>query len=485
MTPLPRPKGLPFLCVAIAGHAFAWYSVYNLFALYLVELGASQAHAMVRFGVFVAWAYVAVLLGGFVSGGGFGWSGIGPRRTALLGALVASAGYVALWQGATAGAALAPLLIGCGLLKPTISAMVGTMYPAGSADADRAFGKFYACLNLGATGSPAASGVVLGVVAGVEGYRACFGLAAAGDLVVAACLLLGWRHLARAEQRSSVAAALDVADADGSFPPDETPKWPELRGRVLGLAVVLGLAAVGFWPAYLQNGSGQVLWALEHTDRAVASFWMQALFGDEVQVPWFSAVNTVLCIVGTPILVGVISRARPAPGGGRRPLALSTVLVLGYLTMCASFAVLAAAPQQGRTSPLWLLASIVLGSASEVCVSTYGLVQVNRLAPRRYVPACMSLFYVTVAVGGWLSSLLAAATAGAPPRVPFAILAATSLCAAGVGFLAAGILDRAEEASSAKQEALQEQPSTLAAARQQDGLAASLGASVVVSPEAA
>ena len=33
----PRPPGLRYLYVAVAGHAFAWYCLYNLFVLWLTK----------------------------------------------------------------------------------------------------------------------------------------------------------------------------------------------------------------------------------------------------------------------------------------------------------------------------------------------------------------------------------------------------------------------------------------------------------------
>ena len=45
-----NPPGLAYLRVAIAGHAFAWYMLYNLFVIWLVSRGVSEGDAASTYG---------------------------------------------------------------------------------------------------------------------------------------------------------------------------------------------------------------------------------------------------------------------------------------------------------------------------------------------------------------------------------------------------------------------------------------------------
>lgn len=403
----PR-RGVVALCVAVGCHAFAWYTVYNLHVLRLVAAGWSDGDAASAFSSLVGAAYLATAVSGVVSSGLGRFRGLGLRTTSLLGAALACLGYGLVAASAPGSwAALLPLVVGVGLLKPCMSAMVGQLFPSGSPEVRPAYGRYYAALNVGASLSPAVAGVVLARWSGR--YDVATWAAAAGDLGVVLTLALSWRSLEAADARSSMAAALRVRGDDGKLadPFDEDAGLDEAartqrRRRLRVLWLVLVLAAVGFWPAYLQNGSGQVLWARDHVDRVVTSPWLRSLVGDEVPVPWFSLLNTVLCVVGAPLLGALAAR-----GWRGRGASLSAVLGLGYAASAASCLLLAAAPQAGLSSASWLLGSIALGTLAEVAISALGLAQVAALSPRKHAATYTSLWYVTVAVGSRVAGSLA------------------------------------------------------------------------------
>lgn len=421
-----RPPGLHYLYAAVAGHALAWYCLYNLFVLWLSHIGYSDAVAQSQFGNLVLAAYLLPLVGGAAASR---WQ---PRPVAIIGGVVAVAGYVIAAVTASHPtmatiAALTAIVVGCGLVKPNLSAMVGRLFPSGSHHAAAAFAVYYSFINVGSFGSPTLGGWL----AERYGYGAAFALAVVGEVVVVVSLLLGRRHLVVTATDSSLAAAIGEVEEEGwlgktshlpALPPtaqDHIGHAPDVDARkqakLVALWVFFALATFAFWPAYAQNGSGLNLWALHHTDRAVSAF------GTTYSVPpsWFAAINSVMCIVATVPLTRWFGRLR-----------LSVSTAVGYVLMAASFATLLVAPVVAA-SPQWLVASIVLSSVSEILISTVGLSQVAKLAPRNQMSTYMAVWFLTVAVGGKLAGVMGSRL---PLRVGFAVLTCVALVA-GVGVL--------------------------------------------------
>ena len=420
-----QPPGLRYLYAAVAGHALAWYCLYNLFVLWLAHIGYSDATAQSHFGNLVLAAYLLPLVGGWAASK---WQ---PRRVAIAGAAVAVVGYVVAAATATSPslatlAAIAAVVIGCGLVKPNLSAMVGRMFPSGSHHAAAAFAVYYSFINIGSFGSPTLGGWL----AERHGYGAAFALAVVGEVIVVASLLLGRRHLVVTATDSSLAAAIgEVERPDGSvaapqldspLSADHVGHDPTIdtakRAKLVALWIFFALATLAFWPAYAQNGSGLNLWALHHTDRAIV------LAGHLYNVPpsWFAAINSIACIVVTVPLTRYFGR-----------LKLSTSTFVGYVLMAASFATLLLAPIVAA-APRWLVASIVLSSLSEILISTVGLSQVAKLAPRNQMSTYMAVWFLTVAIGGKLAGVMGSRLS---LRDGFAVLTCVALVA-GVGVLA-------------------------------------------------
>lgn len=458
----PHPRGLRYLYAAVAGHALAWYSLYNLFVFWLVSRGASDAAANTAYGDLVAAAYLLPLLGGVVASGYASRVGLGPRRTAILGGFVAIVGYILTTASALhhvpPGYAVALVALGVGLSKPNLSALVGRMFPIGSSHADAAFARYYSFLNAGSLGAP----LLGGWLSTTYGFAAAFAVAIAGELLVVAALLSGRRHLAVAESPSSLQTlvGLDV-ELPGTLQADHVgvdvdPRIARdmaaaKRRKLVALWIFFALAALSFWPAYSQNGSGLNLWALRHTDRVVLNY--------NVPAAWFAAINSIVCIVASVPLVGLFTRLR---------IALSTSTFVGYVLMAASFGTLLLAPVQAA-QPGYLVVAIVLSSLAEVLISTIGLAQVAKLAPRHQTSTYMAVWFVTVACGGKLAGLLGSRL---ELRVGFGVLTVAALLAGAVTLLLRRWLDVAVRAPGAASEALSSSEAAFAMAAPPRGLLA-------------
>ncbi len=139
------------------------------------------------YGLYTGFVYFTPVFGGWVAD-----RFIGRRRAVMLGAVLMSAGHIAMAFDASFLLALALLVTGCGLLKGNISAQVGELYPEGdAAGRTRGFSIFSMGINVGATAGP----LVCGLLAQVYGWHAGFGLAGILMLLGLATYVIGYRAL--------------------------------------------------------------------------------------------------------------------------------------------------------------------------------------------------------------------------------------------------------------------------------------------------
>ena len=431
-----NPKSAIWPSLGVAGHSFAFYAVCALLVLSLVFRGVASADAIALYGTFIAAAYLSPFLGSWLS------LRLGLRVTVMLGAALAMGGVVLVSGLAARGAmdagqvhhalllGLGCLALGVGLIKPNLVTMVTRLFPSGSSLVDPALARYYAFTNGGAIAGP----LVAGYCAVRWGYSVGFAVALIGECFLLSVMLLGWRALAAAESWSSL-APFGVAGSSVSDPIDPRA----IRSALAVLVPFFLLAAVGFWPAYHQNGTGLTIWAQQHT--------RLDLWGFHIPPAWFASVNSVMCVLLSVPLSRWFSGGGSAEGSsGAAPATQDAgqvdrsdlAIPIGYALMAVSFVVLLIAARLGPiVSPLWLISSIVLSTLSELAVSIGGLSRVAKVTPRRYMPLAMSCWYATVALGG----IIAGQAGRLPLLTSFVLCSALSTCAAVV-YLATSFLSR-------------------------------------------
>ena len=140
------------------------------------------------------------------------------------------AGHISLAIPTTATffAGLALIVVGTGLLKPNVSAMVGDLYPEGGARRDAGFSIFYTGINLGSF-----LGVTLVGIVG-EGYNFHWGfsLAALGMFLGLVQYKVGGKHIEDAGNLT--------ADTDAAGLRQRSQRFYLVAAVVTGLALLLG-----------------------------------------------------------------------------------------------------------------------------------------------------------------------------------------------------------------------------------------------------
>jgi len=466
-----HPTGLLVLFFTELWERFSYYGMRGILILYLVTgidaggLGFDVALAGAVYGLYTSMVYLAGVPGGWLSDRIFG-----QRRSVLYGGILIALGHftIALQSLPAFYSGLGLIVLGTGLLKPNISAMVGQLYRPGDARRDAGFTIFYMGINLGALFGPLACGWLAEKVAwhygfGVAGLGMVLGLAvyivfggalrhagtkpagmgsgddratrlralAGGGVLalsaVAVILLIGY----------GVMTVVDLANAFGVVLVGLAVvffgwvfvgfRWTrEQRNRLIIIAILFVGAAV-FWSGYEQAGSSLTLFANEHTNRV--------LNGQEFPASWFQSVPAFYVL-----LLSLVFAVLWTALGGRQPgYVAKFALGLGFLG--AGFAVMIAAAMRvadgSQVGPGWLLGAYFLHVVGEMCLSPIGLAAVTRLAPQRVTSTMMGAWFLASSVGSYFAGRAAGLYESLSLPVLFGLSALVALV---VGLLFAALI---------------------------------------------
>ena len=464
-----HPRGLSTLFFTEMWERFSYYGMRAILVLFMTSamttggMGLDDVTATAIYGLYTAAVYIVALPGGWVAD-----RLLGLKRAVFWGGVSIAAGHftLAVPTAATFYLGLMLIVIGTGLLKPNVSAMVGDLYPEGGARRDAGFSIYYMGINVGGFFGP--------LVCGYLGENVAWhlGFAAAGVGMALGLIQYSWggRYLGKAgepkdEARSPesravarrtlirtlqaifglilIAAALGVSgavrltlvgfvDSTGVFIVALAAVFllyvalfggltaPERR-RVAVIAVCFTAAAC-FWSGFEQAGSSMNLFAERLTNR---------MFGGwEMPASWLQSVNSLFIILLAPVFSALWLRL-----GARNP-SIPAKMGCGLLMLGIGFAVLAwasgfAAPEK-PVSANWLVATYFFHTIGELCLSPIGLSAITRLSPARYVGQMMGIWFMGAALGNLVSGRVAGLIATLPlPQ----LFGAVTLFSVGAGLV--------------------------------------------------
>lgn len=416
-----QPGALYALFFVEMGERFGFYLVAALMALFLDEQRHwKQERIALTCGLFVGATYLTPLVGGLLAD----W-GLGKRRAVLLGTVVLAVGYVLLACGWLLFA-LAVLVVGSGLFKPSITSMVGNLYAPGDERRDRGFAIFYLGINAGALAAPFCGEWLRAS----WGYSAAFAAAAAAMVLSMLVLVTRWEQLARCELYSPLLLLQDLRPAKQRSPLSADEK---VRVQVL---LVLAAVLVFFWVAFQQSSCALTFWAQKSTDRAVHALWLQRLLGRaEIPTVWFSSLSAIFVVLLSPVMVRLWSRMKQR---GKEP-STPTKILLGMLLTALAYAVMVLAAlvggADGKGSMVWLTGCYLMISGAELCLSPMGLSMVSKLAPRSLQGVMMGVWFLATFVGNTLAGIIGMLWPRWSHAHFFLLLVATSLGSAGLLWL--------------------------------------------------
>lgn len=168
--------------------------------------------------------------------------------------------------------------------------------------------------------------------------------------------------------------------------------------------LILALGSLVFWALYQMAPSGLQLFAVNNVDLHV--------WGVDVAPQWIQNINTVVIVVGGPLLAAWFSRLRKRGWNIDIPVQFAVSLLLMGLGFLALPTGIHFASEQGFVGFGWLFGSYVLQSIGELLISPIGYAMIGKLAPRRYQGIMMGSWMLVTG----LASLFAGDFSGMIPE---------------------------------------------------------------------
>jgi POT family proton-dependent oligopeptide transporter len=380
-----QPRGLSTLFFTEMWERFSYYGMRAFLILYMTApvvaggLGFPVARAASIYGTYTASAWAAAIAGGVIAD-----RLLGQYRSVLIGGIIIAAGHFTLAFRALPFfyTGLALIVIGTGLLKPNVSAMVGSLYEDNDPRRDAGFSIFYMGINLGGFLGPIVAGYLAQKVDWHVGF-ACAGIGMALGLMQ---YVLGKERLRPALNKLSVRGKQAATAAPSS------QEW----SRMATIAILFVFAAL-FWGAYEQSGSTLNLFADRYT--------RLDLFGFAFPSSWFQAVPAIFVILLAPIMAALWVRLGPREPSSPAKFAIGLLFAGLSFLMLVPAARLAQSGEHVLVSPWWLIGAYFVIEIGELALSPVGLSVVTKLAPARIVGLMMGVWLLSIAVGdkvaGW------------------------------------------------------------------------------------
>lgn len=329
--------------------------------------------------VFLSLTYGLSILGGLIADRLAGY-----RRTLALGLLLLGAGYTLLsWAGRFALlGGLGFLVLGQALFKPTVTAVLGTIYRREPELRAAGFAWFYFAINIAAAIAP--------WVGAVLRHRASW----SGTMVVAAwsvTVAIGvlFFVVAKLPEPETAAADTEPSTVDATSLDTVRIRWVEL-----GLILIVVLC---FSVAYSQSQGTLLFFARDRLVRSISGY--------ELPAEAFAALPAMLILVLKPVF-DVFNRVLARRGYARRR---NVTLTLGLLLTAAAFALLAGATVVSPAAKLglgWLLGTEVLLTLAELLVMPGAMARVAELFSREHAALSQGLLFGVQAVGFFVSGLV-------------------------------------------------------------------------------
>jgi POT family proton-dependent oligopeptide transporter len=459
-----HPRGLQTLFFTEMWERFSYYGMRAILLLYMTAavsaggMGLSAAEGAAIYGAYTAGVYMAAIPGGFVAD-----RLLGLRRAVFSGGVLIALGHFCLAFGIKAVfyVGLLCIVAGTGLLKPNISAIVGTLYAPEDKRRDAGFSIFYMGINTGAFISP----LVCGWLAQSDSFKTMlasmglsaeqswhWGFAAAGVGMTLGLIqyVIGSRQLAetpvvRPESnpwglwfKLLVAVAAVAGLLYGLW---EYRDWLVLIGTAVFAAwfvaqtepgverkrayavMILFVFAALFWAGFEQAGSSLNLFGDRYTRNEI--------FGMSFPSSFHQSTNSIFLILLAPAFAWLWMRLVKTGQEPSSPVKFS----LGLIFVGAGFAVVAVAARvsaangDALVSPMWLTLVYLLHTIGELCLSPVGLSTMTKLAPARLAGSIMGVWFMATSVGNFMGGQVAGQFETFPLPSLFGAVCLTSVAA--------------------------------------------------------
>lgn len=430
---MPKGAGALFFIQMFSTLAFSvLYSTLVLYITNWLKLSSSVATGITA--SFIAFNYALHLLGGYIGGRYLSY-----RSLFSIGMLLQMVGCILISIPTTSLFfwGLASFLAGSGLNVTCINCMLTQLFQPSDKRREAAFLWNYSGMNVGFLVGFSVSGYFQLHSA----YHQLFLLSSSGNLIALIITLFKWKSL----------GDINTHFTDLSKEKRRTAKWLGIgmifslllllrlflknstfsNGLIMAVGVgmifvigylatrqptieeskkvwaylILALTSVIFWTLYQIMPMGLTLFAERNVDR---HFW-----GYLIAPQWIMNINSVVIIIGGPLLSLVFSSLRARGIRLTIPLQFSLALIMIGMAFAILPLGIHLADAKGFTNFNWILVSYVLQSVGELFISPIGYAMVGQLAPPRLQGLMMGTWMMTTGVAATLSDYFSNMALGA------------------------------------------------------------------------
>lgn len=440
-----QPEGLKTLFFTEMWERMSYYGMRMLLVLFMTAtlqeggLALTVASAAAIYGLYTGSVYFMGLPGGWIAD-----RLIGGQKAVWYGGLIIMCGHIilAIPHEHTFFIGLVFVILGTGLLKPNIGAMVGQLYSDEDKRRDSGYAIYYMGINLGSVIGYSVCGYLMEDQDNF-GWHWAFGAAAVG-------MAVGLFQYRRTIDKLNSAGAKPESPLSSR---GKTISWLIISSVLICIVVIMAMIMSGtisvdpvtiaqyvavvftltfflyygaiyfggnlsgsekkrlwalllvcvasacFWSGFEQAGSSMNLFTRDYTDRIVNGF--------EIPTGWFQSLNAMFIVLLSPFFAALwinLGKRLVSPSYGIK-------CAIGLIIMASGFIVMFFAAQHAasgmKVAPYWLVATYFLHTVGELCLSPVALSAVSKLSPRRFAGQMMGVFVLTYSIGNIISGLLA------------------------------------------------------------------------------
>ena len=436
-----HPAGLKTLFLTEMWERMSFYGMRGILVLFMTAtlldggLAIDPVSASAIYGIYSSSVYLVALLGGWLAD-----RHIGQQNAILYGGMIIMLGHflLAITNIQTFYLGLIFVVLGTGLLKPNISAIVGDLYENDKEKKESGFTLFYMAINIGSI----LGFFICGYLGENIGWHYGFGAAGIGMAFGLLQFIYTRKNLGQIGIKPSIVLNRQTARKElsvffvlfivflisillgffGFWEFDPIPLANGLTIVILATAIfyfmylfslgklshderkkmiliiVLFFGAALFWSGFDQAGSSFSIFAKEFTNRII--------FGWEYPASWLQVLNPLLVVILSPFMAYLWFFL------GKRMLdpSLPFKFGLGLLFMAIGFVFIAMganiAIQDGFAGAKWLLLTYLFHTIGELTLSPIGLAAISNLSPKRYVGQMMGIWFLASSLGAIIAGLL-------------------------------------------------------------------------------
>ena len=358
-----HPEGLLILFFTEMWERFSYYGMRAILVLYLVSetqsenpgLGWTNAEAIKLYGWYTALVYLACVPGGMIAD-----KFISSQKAVFWGGILLCIGHLSLaieniyffYSG------LLFIILGVGLLKPSISALVGSLYKKNDIKRDQGFTIFYIGINIGAF----FASLVVGYVGEVFGWHYGFSLAGIGMILGQTVFLLGQKKIRQTKRKKKSISFEKLKD----FEIDR-----------IKLIILSSIILIIFWASFEQAGGLMNIFAYQKTDRFIQ------LINFEIPASWFQSINPLMIILFGFKVSSLWYFLEKKKLINSSILKISVGIIIMGLGFIFMFFASIQFENEGRSSMYWLILAYLFHTIGELCASPVILSYITKLSPKR------------------------------------------------------------------------------------------------------